>query len=106
MRRLFASSLLLVVASLSNLHAQRPDPGVVVAWFENRTGDATLDPIGAAAATWISDALGNASLGRVVPSREVRRAMTAGRPGGVELARQTILIRALFAESNANPSAI
>ena len=97
--RVMASWLLLCGSSFSALAAQRPDPGVVVAWFENRTGESQLDPIGAAAATWIADALANASLGRVVPSREVRQLMAGAAMSGEDLARRTgagLLIRGRY----------
>jgi tetratricopeptide (TPR) repeat protein len=73
---------------------------VVVAWFENGTGDPKLGPIGASAATWIADALSNAGLGRVVPSREVRQLMTGAAMSGDDLARRTgagLLIRGRYA---------
>lgn len=98
-RRAMTSWLVLCCAMVPVLEAQKPDPGVVVSWFENGTGDTTLAPIGAAAATWIADALANASLGRVVPSREVRRLMTGAAVGGEDLARRTgagLLIRGRY----------
>lgn len=98
-RRAMTSWLVLCWATLPVLEAQKPDPGVVVSWFENGTGDPKLGSIGAAAATWIADALANASLGRVVPSREVRQLMAGAAMSGEELARRTgagLLIRGRY----------
>jgi len=57
---------------------------VVVAVFENRTGDAALDPLGKVAADWISEGLSRLETLRVVPSttvfdmsREAPRATTS-----------------------------
>jgi len=53
-----------------------PDPRrVVVAAFENRTGDAALDAVGAMAADWITQGLAQAGSVEVVPTTAVFGAM-------------------------------
>jgi DNA-binding SARP family transcriptional activator len=59
------------VALVQLLGTGRPtmDPGrVVVAVFENRTGDGGLDPLGRMAADWITQALHESGVVEVVPS--------------------------------------
>lgn len=52
-----------VAAALPPLDARR----VLVAAFENRTGDAALDPLGFMAADWIAQGLARTGIARVVP---------------------------------------
>lgn len=79
----------------------RPDPTVVVAWFENQTGDAALGAYGEEAATWIGDALTNARVGKVVPAGAVRQLMVGSpAPSPSDLAARTeagLLIRGRYA---------
>ncbi len=64
-KSLRATAWTLVTRSAAVLHQGR----VVVAPFENRTGDASLDPIGDMAADWISQGLGRVPNVEVVDAR-------------------------------------
>jgi len=70
-------------------------PLVLVAQFENRTGDAALGPVGDMAADWVTQALAQTGLVPVVDPRSARLAETAvGSSSGAEdhvraLARET-----------------
>ena len=98
--RCLLAALLLLPALLA---AQTPkaDPTVVVAWFDNQTGDAGLGVYGKEAATWISDALTSARVGKVVPASEVRQLMAgSSAPSPSDLAARTeagLLIRGRYA---------
>ncbi len=82
---LAATALLLWSPWRARAPAAALDPRrVVVAIFENRTGDATLDPLGKMAADWISEGLSQLESLQVVPSttvfdisREAPRATTS-----------------------------
>jgi DNA-binding SARP family transcriptional activator len=77
------------------------DPGpdgrrVLVATFENRSGDASLDPVGIMAADWTGQTLARSGLARVVPistvlqesATEPGAAGASASPADVRLARQ------------------
>ena len=83
----------------SPARAPRPSPRrVVVAVFENETGDATLDPLGRMASDWLTQGLSHVEGLDVVPSTSVLYAQPAGRaPGGA--ARDPV--RALALETGA-----
>ena len=62
---------------------------VVVAWFDNRSGDSSLADLGALAAEWITEGLSRESMGQLVSSTEVRELMTgASPPAPRDLARK------------------
>ncbi|MFZ5789047.1 MAG: protein kinase domain-containing protein [Acidobacteriota bacterium] len=78
-RVLFSTAAVVVVASAAALSLWRPwRPGapaadleprrIVVAVFENRTGDATLDPLGRMASDWVTQGLSRIDGLDVVPS--------------------------------------
>lgn len=78
------------------------DPLVVVSWFDNRTGDASLDLLNGWGAGWIADALSSARVARVVPSREVRRLMTGTEASPTDIASRTgatLLVRGAFTKT-------
>lgn len=98
---LLGLALLLFPAVLRAQAAGAPaGEAVVVAWFENRTGDPSLDGVGEATGVWLADALVSARIGPVVRSGEVRRLMAgAARPAPDALARQTgagLLVRGAY----------
>lgn len=109
----FPRARLLLVALLAASHslpAQAPpasfrDPLVVVSWFENRTGDASLDLLNDWGAEWIGDALNSARVARMVPSREVRRLMAGGAASPTDIASRTgatLLVRGAFTKESGN----
>lgn len=96
------------VAAPRSLTAQAPpatsyrDPLVVVSWFDNRSGDASLDLLNGWGAGWIADALAAARVARVVPSREVRRLMTGTGASPTDIASRTgatLLVRGAFTKA-------
>jgi tetratricopeptide (TPR) repeat protein len=76
-------------AAAAELHPSR----IVVAWFENGSGDPALDDVGALVADWITDVLARENFGELVSTTEVREWMEgeprASAARARELARQT-----------------
>jgi len=84
------SLLVAVAASLYGWSRTRsPVPSLVadrvmVAAFENRTGDRTLDPVGFMAGDWIAQGLARSGLVRVIPfSTVLRETSSPDGPGGL-----------------------
>ncbi|UCF20945.1 MAG: hypothetical protein JSU87_05985 [Gemmatimonadota bacterium] len=80
-----------IAAAASILLARRgpalSEDRVVVAIFENRTGDASLDPLGLMAADWVTDGLARTGLLDVVPSPDAlisSQALPTGGGAGAE----------------------
>jgi serine/threonine-protein kinase len=62
---------------------------VVVAWFDNRSGDSSLADLGALAAEWITEGLARESMGQLIPFTEVAELMSgASPPAPRDLARR------------------
>jgi DNA-binding SARP family transcriptional activator len=59
---------------------------VVVALFENQTGDSLLDPVALMAADWLTDGLARTGMVEVITSAAVREASQAAQVEGVRLA--------------------
>lgn len=61
---------------------------IVVAWFDNHTGDEALADVGSLAAEWIADGLSRQSAGTVIPSSAVRELMRGGLSEAADHSRQ------------------
>jgi len=77
------------------------DPNrVVVAIFENQTGDASLDPLGRMASDWISQRISQIGDIEVVPTMSVLQAYSM-QPSKVEVSQNTKFLRALTRDTGA-----
>jgi len=110
-----AGLVLVVLGAAAMKRAQRLDPHrVIVAVFENRTGDSTLSPLGAVAADWISrgltethavevaDPLLNTARGETTDPREIGQSVRAGTVivGSIERQGDSIAIDARIVDAN------
>jgi tetratricopeptide (TPR) repeat protein/predicted Ser/Thr protein kinase len=107
-RRVLIGALILAAAAIAavlvvpRLSHRAPPPGserVVVAAFENRTGDPSLDPIGSMAADWITSGIAEADIVSVVPAVTVAKLSATAARGGADAAAAQ---RALAKNTGAN----
>jgi DNA-binding SARP family transcriptional activator len=61
---------------------------IVVAWFDNHTGEEALADVGSLAAEWIADGLTRQVTGTVIPSSAVRELMRGGLSEAADHSRQ------------------
>jgi DNA-binding SARP family transcriptional activator/tetratricopeptide (TPR) repeat protein len=80
----YSGAAVLGLTLVAVLAARRsPDPAaapgagmrIVVAWFDNHTGDETLGDVGSLAAEWVADGLSRQGVTRVIPASAVRELM-------------------------------
>jgi DNA-binding SARP family transcriptional activator len=63
---------------------------IVVAWFDNHTGEEALADVGSLAAEWIADGLSRQGVARVIPASAVRELMRGGLSQGADHSRQLV----------------
>jgi len=106
LRKLFIPALLvLVIAVLALILFRGPkievDPNrVVVAIFENQTGDNSLDPLGRMASDWISQRISQTGDIEVVPTMAVLEAYSTF-PSKLDIPQSSKLLRALAKDTGA-----
>jgi len=61
---------------------------IVVAWFDNHTGEEALADVGSLAAEWIADGLSRQGVARVIPASAVRELMRGGLSQAADHSRQ------------------
>jgi len=94
---IYSGAALLGLAVVAVLAARRspgpaaaPEAGmrIVVAWFDNHTGEEALTDVGSLAAEWIADGLSRQGVARVIPASAVRELMRGGLSQAADHSRQ------------------
>jgi hypothetical protein len=61
---------------------------IVVAWFDNHTGEEAITDVGSLAAEWIADGLSRQGMAKVIPASSVRELMRGGLSQAADHSRQ------------------